>query len=810
MAATQYYCANPLRRQKLRGQSQLNGIDYLEVASPDEKTLAVHFFHNLPGQPNPVPPAGAPLGAQQIAIEGGVRVANIRVLSVAASNEVLTITVDAAGDYSSYTLRLVTSATDPNPPAGFDSQFSAIDFSFKAACPSDFDCKMTKACPPVTAAEPAINYLAKDYATFRRLMLDRLSATIPAWTERNAADLGIALVETLAYAADYLSYYQDAVATEAYLGTARRRVSVRRHARLLDYRLHDGVNARTWVYLNVTPGSSAEGATLPAGTLLLTRIAGAGPELKPADVDAAVSAGAQAFETMHDIVLRAEHNDLHFYTWGDAQCCLPRGATHATLKNHLANLKAGDVLVFEEARDPANGVEQGDPAHRHAVRLTKVAPTSDPLFGNEPVTDIDWDPADALPFPLCISVRIDLNDIADISLAHGNIVLADHGQTLTSEALPPVPAVGAYRPQLKYGPVTQQGRMLSADGDWVSVDPAAPAASAFALDPRRALPAVEVSGEGQTWTPQLDLLESSRFAPDFVVETENDGSATLRFGDNVLGREPGAGQAMTAQSYRVGNGSAGNVGREAIAHVVPMQHGATPAPHGIAVVRNPMPAQGGADPESLDEARLYAPQAFRVQQRAVTMDDYAAVAGRHPQISRAVATLRWTGSWHTVFVTVDRKGSETIDDAFKRDVRNFIEQFRLAGYDLEVEAPQFVPLDLGMTVCAASGYFAADVELALLRIFSDADLPDGTRGFFHPDNFTFGQPVYLSQIVAAAMGVPGVDWVRVDRFQRFGELPQGELAAGQIRMQRLEIARLDNDPNRPENGRIEFTMQGGT
>ena len=61
---------------------------------------------------------------------------------------------------------------------------------------------------------------------------------------------------------DYLSYYQDATATEAYLGTARQRVSVRRHARLLDYAMHDGCNARVWVQVRVTSDTPASGITL--------------------------------------------------------------------------------------------------------------------------------------------------------------------------------------------------------------------------------------------------------------------------------------------------------------------------------------------------------------------------------------------------------------------------------------------------------------------------------------------------------------------------------------------------------------------
>jgi hypothetical protein len=102
------------------------------------------------------------------------------------------------------------------------------------------------------------------------------------------------------------------------------------------------------------------------------------------------------------------------------------------------------------------------------------------------------------------------------------------------------------------------------------------------------------------------------------------------------------------------------------------------------------------------------------------------------------------------------------------------------------------------------------VKQALLESFSNRDNPDGSRGFFHPDNFTFGQPVYLSQIVARAMDVPGVASVMsVDRFQRYGEDPHGEIAEGFIAMYRLEIARLDNDRNAQEHGRLAFAMQGG-
>jgi len=106
------------------------------------------------------------------------------------------------------------------------------------------------------------------------------------------------------------------------------------------------------------------------------------------------------------------------------------------------------------------------------------------------------------------------------------------------------------------------------------------------------------------------------------------------------------------------------------------------------------------------------------------------------------------------------------------------------------------------------------MKQALLEIFSNTDLPDGQRGFFHPDNYTFEQPVYLSQIVALAMQVPGVLWIDSiekppHRFKRWGQPSRKELEEGMITFNRLEIVRLDNDPNFPENGKIEFFMKGG-
>ena len=105
---------------------------------------------------------------------------------------------------------------------------------------------------------------------------------------------------------------------------------------------------------------------------------------------------------------------------------------------------------------------------------------------------------------------------------------------------------------------------------------------------------------------------------------------------------------------------------------------------------------------------------------------------------------------------------------------------------------------------------AADVERALLDVFSNRTLPDGRRGFFHPDDFTFGQPVYLSPLYAAAQRSTASHSVDVTRSSGSGAPGRrSPRRTGRLDLGRLEIARLDNDPNFPEHGVLELTLKGG-
>ena len=1087
-----FSCCNENRRAAVLGNPTLNGIDYLELAddnaipaSPPQQTLLVHCLNAAPTNLEPsnvligggesitgitaswVLPASASTAPPNTATPAELAYFN----SLIDNEKIIVVRTSVAGDFAPYTLKLVNDASAAAQDSfavtevlnGFDPQLADFTFSFKIDCPPDFDCKPPEPnCPPDLPAPPPINYLAKDYGSFRTTLLDRLNQLLPAWGATSEADLGVALAELMAYVGDQLSYQQDAVATEAYLLTARSRISLRRHALLVDYHVHDGCNARAWVQLNVT-----EPVTLdPAATRFYTYAPAMPSNLAPGagNEQAALDAGVVVFEPMQSKNLFPEHNVIQFYTWGDTSCCLPQGATEATLLGGYPNLQAGDVFIFQEVVGPQTGVAaDADIRHLYVVRLTSVAtqnaqgqPLVDPLFELETgapitrssqqptqVTEIQWSQEDALPATLCLSSSFVASDgktvnLTGVSVAYGNVVLADHGLSMPAVLLPTVPEPTLfyprltsadhctptpasplpvrYRPMLEQSPVTQTVTLPlagspvtpnavpllptafvtltdgngfaalmvkpdapalwpqyfgmfavanstvpptfdlsvvfnpkgTAPGAWVelehfagltmtpnetnSVDrqingvsqlitvtpigtttptnlpstptnfPSAgtltledsslnpyltvqptnplswppqfgvlaqgdlthpeqfnlvlvyqppsggigvqvpvvveqftdltlgtvadisnnasslltilsfegepnPGLSAHELmnyDGSQALPVINLASllnnETAQWTPQPDLLAAGPADTNFVVEIESDGAAYLRFGDDTNGVRPISRTVYTA-SYRIGNGAAGNVGAESLICLAGDPR--------IQSCRNPLPASGGIDPETTAQIRRRAPQAFLTQERAITMTDYANVTMASPNIEDAYATLRWTGSWYTVFITAEPKGEGTLSKSQTCAVTKYVNRYRLAGQDLQLEPPQYVSLDIKLVVCVDPDYFQAYVQQALLQILGSGCLPDGQPAFFAPSNFKLGQTVYLSPIYAAVRNVAGVQSVTAHTFQPQGVNTKAYLQTGEIPLGPFQVGRLDNDRSRPANGRLTLVMKGG-
>ena len=829
MTDVRYTCGDERRRASVASPAApagLTGIDYLTVDAGPPLRLIIELV-------KPIALAAGVVTDATVQITGGVRYTARRgtVTTGGAAGQLARLIVvfpaDAQTDFSTYSLRLVNGPADPSPPAWIDPRLAQVDFSFKVDCPSDFDC--APVCPPPAPPGPDVpfDYRARDYQGFRRLLLDRLTALVPGFSGDSAADFTATLVEALAYDADQTSYRLDWVGTEAFLGTARSRASLRRHARLVDYAIGEGSSARAFIQFDLTPGigAAADGLALPPGTPLLPRTTGLAPTITADSYRSILANQPVVFETTTQSRLWAWRNAIVLYTWGDDLCVLPKGSVATTLVDASTGgpdaLAPGDLLLLAETRSPETGlVVDARRVNRQVVRLTSAVATSDPLAPLVKLVAVEWALADALTFDLTLQALAPGAAAgsagASCAIARGNVVLADHGVSL-----PPPAELGlvaadttALRPTLSplVPPEAQTWRPLIQVPPGVAVtapariDPApasGPAAEAMQIDPAAALPALTLDDDFQSWTARADLLSSGSFSRDFVVEVDIDGAALLRFGDGINGLPPAAGAAFGVIG-RFGSGPQGTLGADAIAHVI------VPATLGTAVLRpsNPIAARGGTDEEPAALIRSRAPEAFRRQDRAVTAGDYAAMARRHPQVADAAAALVWTGAWWTVLVYLDRAGGAKVDTAFAATVTTFLESYRMMGFDVAVRAARPAPLDIALEICVQPDQIravvAARVRSALRPIGAD-----GRPGFFHPGNFRFGTPLYLSALTSTVMSTRGVASMRALTFWRWARASQGELAAGVIRPAPLEILRLDDDPSLPENGRLTLTMGGG-
>jgi predicted phage baseplate assembly protein len=231
----------------------------------------------------------------------------------------------------------------------------------------------------------------------------------------------------------------------------------------------------------------------------------------------------------------------------------------------------------------------------------------------------------------------------------------------------------------------------------------------------------------------------------------------------------------------------------------------------FAAIRNPLPASGGAAPEDVEKVKLLAPYAFRnLPMRAASAGDYEALAVRlEPSLQRAKCSLIPSGGRQLARIAIDPMGNDAPDEGLARRLAIALEPFRRVGHDIIVVRGEYVPLLLVMRVALLDGYRRRHLRAALREALGDGVSPEGRRGAFHPDNLTFGSPIYTSRLIAAAQALEGVGSVSIVELARLFDRERGVLERGILHMDWNEIPQLDNDPLRPDQGRFVLHLTGG-
>lgn len=689
------------------------------------------------------------------------------------------------GDHSPYYIELLNGGDHPLHPF-----FAAAEFRFTIDCEAG-DCRpSTQAAIAERAQTPAVDLLTKDYNGFVRLLADWVDVKHPRVADLSSASFERVLLELFAWAADMSSYYQDRVLGEAFIETARQRFSLRQHAVLLGTRIDEGRAPETLLAFDVETSGF-----VPAG--LQVRTATTADEVP---VTFTVAARTRVLAAGSSAALRVA-------AWPGAHAAaIPAGATELLLWGHGSQLEAGRRLALVQG------------SFAQVVTLTTA-----PRRLEEPgwVADPD-DPFDPLVDPPAEVTHIEWREPLVQALTpwegpplrlYANLAEAEYGSPRTAVADPST----SPRPG-ELALLTPQGTVVSRrpDGTLLLRALRVPEWPLVHDDDGTGTgrPAVELEVSGDRWS-RVDHLHASRsYDLHYTAEADESSAVWLRFGDGVHGREvplaePGRPAVRLEVRYRTGDPVAGNVGLGTLVDAVRPPTGADAVTFdalGDVAVTNVLAASGGRDPATLDRTREWLPESLRhgALERAVSLEDYAAVAMDVPGVARATARSAG-GPFNAVLVLVDPEGADDLSEDLRVAVYGRLDQLRMTGREHVVAAAEYVPLEVELLVCARAGFashLVRDHVLAQLRPGSGRN-----RGWFHPDRLSFGDSVRLGDLLAFVQELAGVRSVKATMF-RPREDASGALIHDVITLGRTKVARLDADPDFPENGTLTVSVAG--
>lgn len=429
---------------------------------------------------------------------------------------------------------------------------------------------------------------------------------------------------------------------------------------------------------------------------------------------------------------------------------LPTGTSEVQIPSGSHALGPGDAVYLEETTGTPPRTRRSRPSRVVAVR--SVAPG---------IEAVSWLPPLAEPFDPAHTVL------------RGNNVVATHGQTVADEPV----YVGDGTPRqsmtLSRRPVTH---LLAPPGGR-----------------RRSRPELEVRVDDALWTPVDNLFYSGPFDTHYVVTIDENDALTVRFGTGQRGAVVPSGAAVKAL-YRVGLGGFGNSGPDSI-------NVAVSAVAQVNAVTNPFAAEGGADRETIDEAKIAGPGSVITQQRAVTLADYELLARGFAGVGKARARVGLRGGYKVVQLFIAPENPTTVPPPPpSADLKDALKQFlearmpvnRMAGVD--VLDPRYVPVDIGVDLHLKAEASRAAVEAAASGVLND---------LLAFPNVQLGGAVRVGEIYSALFPIPGLAFTRVRSLAGVGVVapPGGEAC---------EVADLELAENElAVRGQISIRIFGG-
>jgi len=283
----------------------------------------------------------------------------------------------------------------------------------------------------------------------------------------------------------------------------------------------------------------------------------------------------------------------------------------------------------------------------------------------------------------------------------------------------------------------------------------------------------ELGGVVEEWRQQDSLSFSREGQRDYVIEIDENDQATVIFGDGAFGAIPSPGSQIRV-TYRVGGGLKGNVVAGSIQTIVD-------APQLTLVgakVTNLEAATGGAEREDIGDAVRHAPSVFRSLKRAVTADDYEALALEFTGVGK----VRAEGTnWNTVSLFVAPQGGGHVSDVLEANLLAYFEDKRPVSTLIEIQDVDYVQIYVTAEVDVESYYSADEIK---------ERVQDAVAALLAFDAVDFAQSLYLSKFYEAIEEIDGVKGVNISEFRRFDEAPATIHVDGKIVLGSNEIPEI--------------------
>lgn len=275
---------------------------------------------------------------------------------------------------------------------------------------------------------------------------------------------------------------------------------------------------------------------------------------------------------------------------------------------------------------------------------------------------------------------------------------------------------------------------------------------------------LQVQANGAAWTEVSSLYGAGASQRVFATLNQSDGTTDILFGDGVEGALLPTGQNNIMANYRMGLGSAGNIGANTLTTLVDR-------PLGVIGVTNPSEATGGQDPDMVEDIRSSAPFSVLTLGRAVSLEDYQNYASTFAGIAKAYAVWIPSGPSRGVFLTVAGVGGARLP-AGNPTVTNLVASLHNYGNPLiPITVQSFLETHFGFSADLKydPAYSQPAVRAGVLQALSQA---------YSFAARSFGQGVSGDELAAVIQVVPGVVAVNVKEIHVVATSAAGDLGAG--------------------------------